>query len=401
MSSDPLRAIIGLAAFTLLGCYLLFYCSRNSGPTVRLLAFASVAIHAILGIVVWYGASSLIAPDARLYDSQAMGSIQRDAGKEGFPIVLGMLYRAIGHAPAAGIVMNAILTGLLVVVLARAAGKLGDERAAVMAAGMAVVVPSFVWWGLQLLREPAIWLALALAVDTALSIALDRLTFRRGAGMVVLLIVMLPLRAPIAAVIALPLGLSLLLARAPRPGDRFRRAAMIVGGAVLAVFLFPRMAALQSLETKDTASIVHTRNSLAKADTGFGDPTDATTTALVGQLPYTLPLVTFGPLPWQLPSSGLPAVADTLAWWFVLFWAIRGLGPLRRRFGRASWVLLIPAGALMVILALTLANFGIVIRMRAMVIVVLLPYAAVGLAAVGEVRARVPAFGVPREAALS
>ena len=48
-------------------------------------------------------------------------------------------------------------------------------------------------------------------------------------------------------------------------------------------------------------------------------------------------------------------------------------------------------------LTLTLANFGIVIRMRAMVVVLLLPYAAVGLAMLAERRrARVRNFNAVR-----
>ena len=70
----------------------------------------------------------------------------------------------------------------------------------------------------------------------------------------------------------------------------------------------------------------------------------------------------------------------------ILYLALRGFVPLRRRVGRASLVLLMPAAALLGVLALTLANFGIVIRMRAMVVVLLVPYAAVGLAVLAERR---------------
>ena len=59
----------------------------------------------------------------------------------GFSILLGTLYGAIGPIPAAGILLNAGLMGLLVVVVSRTAGRLGGERTARLAAIMAVLLP--------------------------------------------------------------------------------------------------------------------------------------------------------------------------------------------------------------------------------------------------------------------
>ena len=290
------------------------------------------------------------------------------------------MYRAFGHVPVAGLLLNGLWMGLLVLAVSNTARRLGDQRAARIAALIAVFLPPFIWWGSQLIREASMWLLIALVADTAVRLALDGLVWRRGVWYLLLLLAMVTMRAPVAAVFAIALGLGLVLVRAPRPGDHLRRIVLIGGFVLLTAFLLPRFAALQSLGEADAASYANSRNILAEANTGFGQTTALNGYALVGQLPVTLPLVALGPLPWQLPATGQAALADTLAWWFIVFWALRELGPLHRRHGRVAWLLLLPALLLLVVLALTLANWGIVIRMRAMIVVLLIPYASVGLA---------------------
>jgi hypothetical protein len=383
---DPLRHALGIAVVAFAAGYALWLATRRTDRTIKAWAVASFFAHAAVGIAIWYRFPSLVANDAAVYEAQALGTRVANAGKEGFSVVLGGIYSAIGRAPVAGLILNALCMALLVVVVANTARRLGNIQAGRYAAILAAVLPPFLWWGSQLLREAPMWILLALAAETAVAIAIDGLSWRRAVWLLALCLPMLTIRAPVAAVVAVSLAVGLLFAGAPRSGDHVRRAVMIVGAIVLSALLFPRFAALQSLQEEDSASIVNSRNYLATANTGFGEAAAPTTYGLVGQLPSTLPLVTFGPLPWQLPSSGLPAVADTLSWWFVLYWAVRGFGPLYRRYGRAAWVLVGPASALIVVLALTLANFGIVIRMRAMVAVLLLPYAAIGLAVAVERR---------------
>ena len=383
---DPLRHALGIAVVAFVAGYALWLATRRADRMVRAWAVASFVAHAGVGIAIWYRFPSLVANDAAVYEAQALGTRVANAGKEGFSFVLGGIYSAIGRAPVAGLILNALCMALLVVVVANTARRLGNTQSGRYAAVLAAVLPPFLWWGAQLLREAPMWILLALAAETAVAIAIDGLSWRRAVWLLALCLPMLTIRAPVAAVVAVSLAVGLLFAGAPRSGDHVRRAVMIVGAIVLSALLFPRFAALQSLQEEDSASIVNSRNYLATANTGFGEAAAPTTYGLVGQLPSTLPLVTLGPLPWQLPSSGLPAVADTLSWWFVLYWAVRGFGPLYRRYGRAAWVLVGPAAALIVVLALTLANFGIVIRMRAMVAVLLLPYAAIGLAVAAERR---------------
>ena len=386
MIADPLREALGLGVLVVGAFYALWLVSRRADRLVRDLSVVSFVGHAVVALVIWYRVPTLIAGDAFVYDAQALGSLEARAGKEGFSILLGGLYKTFGTTPVVGLLLNALLTGLLVVVVAKTAGRLGGERAARIAAVTALILPPFIWWGSQLLREAPMWILIALAADAAVAMAIEGLSWRRAAWLLVVCLAMLTVRAPVAAVVAVSLALGLVLASAPRPGDHIRRVAMIGGAILLAFFLFPRFEALQSLEEENSASIVYSRNYLATANTGFGEESALTTSGLVGQLPSALPLVVFGPLPWQLPSSGLAAVADTFAWWFILYWGVRGFGPLHRRFGRASWVLIVPAAALVGVLALTLANFGIVIRMRAMIVVLLLPYASVGLALVAQRR---------------
>jgi 4-amino-4-deoxy-L-arabinose transferase-like glycosyltransferase len=384
--ADPLQQALGLATLAAVATFVLLIASRRAMQPVRALALGSFAGHAALGIAIWYLMPTLVAGDAFVYEAQAVGALEARAGKEGFAILLGGLYGITGPTPVVGLLFNAALMGLLVIVVSRTAGRLGGERAARYGALIELLLPPFVWWGSQLLREAPMWILIALAADAAVAMAIEGLSWRRAAGLLLISLAMLTVRAPVAAVLVVFLAVGLILASAPRPGDHARRAALIVGSVAIALFLFPRFDALQSLETQNSASIVFSRNYLATANTGFGEQAAPTTGGLYGQLPTALPLVVFGPLPWQLASSEFAAVADTLAWWFILYLALRGFVPLRRRVGRASLVLVMPAAALLGVLALTLANFGIVIRMRAMVVVLLVPYAAVGLAVLAERR---------------
>ncbi len=380
MIADPLQQALGLTALAAISVLVLVLASSRARREVRVLATASFVGHAVVGITIWYRIPGLISGDAFVYEAQALGSVQARAGKEGFAILLGGLYRAMGPTPAAGILLNAALMGLLVIVVSRTTGRLGGARGARYAALVAVFLPPFVWWGSQLLREAPMWLLIALAADMAVAMAIEGFAWRKAALLLPVCLAMITIRAPVAAVFAVFLAIGLLLAAPPRTGDHLRRAMLIGGAIALVVFLFPRFEALQSLESQDSASIVSSRNYLATANTGFGEQATLTMSGLYGQLPTALPLVMFGPVPWQLDSTELAGAADTLAWWFILFWAVRGFGPLRRLVGRASLVLLIPAAALVGVLALTLANYGILIRMRAMVVVLLVPYAAFGLA---------------------
>ncbi len=133
--------------------------------------------------------------------------------------------------PVAGLFLNGLWMGLLVLVVSSTARRLGDQRAARIAALIAVFLPPFIWWGSQLLREASMWLLIALVADTAVRVALDGLVWRRGVWLLVLFLAMVTMRAPVAAVLAIALGLGLVLVRAPRPGDHLRRI-VLIGGSV-------------------------------------------------------------------------------------------------------------------------------------------------------------------------
>jgi hypothetical protein len=74
------------------------------------------------------------------------------------------------------------------------------------------------------------------------------------------------------------------------------------------------------------------------------------------------------------------ALPDLLVWWFLLPSLWRGLWSAKRRIGLRALTLLIPAAMTGVALSLLIGNFGTVLRERTQVVVLLMPFIALGLA---------------------
>ena len=105
----------------------------------------------------------------------------------------------------------------------------------------------------------------------------------------------------------------------------------------------------------------------------------------------------FGPFPWQIRSARqLPVLPDVVVWWLLFPSLVRGLRGARRVSGRAALVVALPAVTAAALLALTVGNFGTVVRERGQVTILLLPLIALGLSLRG--RARPAADGEPAAA---
>ncbi|MDQ3639970.1 MAG: hypothetical protein M3450_00520, partial [Actinomycetota bacterium] len=118
------------------------------------------------------------------------------------------------------------------------------------------------------------------------------------------------------------------------------------------------------------------------ANSGFDAEVDISTPGqALTYLPQGLVQFAFGPFPWQVRGiRQLPVVVDVLAWWALIPSLWRGLRAGWRQAGRRVLVLLLPALATTLLLSLVIGNFGILVRSRSQVLVLLLPIMALGVA---------------------
>ena len=202
---------------------------------------------------------------------------------------------------------------------------------------------------------------------TSLSRSLSR-AFRlaEGGTLLPVCLTMITVRTPVGALFGVPLATGYCCSRPPHgrgtacDGDAYRWR-----DSRLVVFLFPRFEALSEPRTK-TQQHRLLPQLLATANTDSAGGARSTTSRPLRTTAELAASRDVRPCRGSSLRPQLAGAADRLAWWFILFWAVRGFEsvPSPGRAGRL--VLLVPAAALVGVLALTLANYGILIRMRAM-----------------------------------
>lgn len=410
--ADPLRQTLGITIVALIAVHALWLATRRSPQRVRSWAWASLAAHLTLAAAIWV--YSPLSGDARVYDLQARGLASAwqglpvdsyppmGAGKEGFAVALGVLYRVAGPVPWAGIILNTLAAALLVVVVSNTTAKMAGPHAARAAPVLATILPPFMFWPSLLLREAWIWLLIALIAESMVAASTEGLTAKRGRRLVISFLLLTTLRAPIAALLALVCLATLVWSRPRRSGEFLRRMGLIGVLAISVVALFRVLPGFQRLLDTNAEDIASNRNELSiSASTGFGDEVTPTSIGLVSQLPRTIPIVVFGPFPARLRESARLAWLDVAAWWFGLIYAVKGYRTLRGYNHKSSRVLVAMAAVILLIIAVVMGNIGIVIRERAMALVLLVPLASVGLSVARPRRTPLKLHSGESEAAVS
>src|SRR6476469_6261759 len=107
--------------------------SRHAAPVI-----ASYATHVVLGLALFWSVG-FFSNDAGTYDSVARsyvdywsGSLAQApdfaAGKEGWILILGGIYRYLGEYPELGLVFNAAAAAMTTSLIMGATARLGWER---------------------------------------------------------------------------------------------------------------------------------------------------------------------------------------------------------------------------------------------------------------------------------
>ena len=271
--------------------------------------------------------------------------------------------------------------------------RLVGSRAASIVPILLVVLPSSLVWPSQLLREAGVVFLVALAAYSAV-----RLTVRTEPSAVFILAASLALLLTFRSNVAVVLAVGLIVGVAV--GRRHVAAGVgsgIGAASILAVFVFSlgigysgyRFASGSDLKMANDArtELSTTANSGLAAGTDISTPSKA-----VASLPVTLVQFSAGPFPWQAASARqLPGVAEAASLWILFPSLLRGVRLARRQSARQVFVLLLPAMMLAAMLSLVIGNFGAIIRERLQVVILLIPFIALGWVTRREVTATAPA----------
>lgn len=353
----------------------------------------SYVLHAIAAAGI-FAVTGLAAPDAIHYSQQAvqlLGGQQGRAvtpGKELFTWLLTGTYTVFGVQPGIVIALNVLLVAAIPTLLGLTA------RALQMPVGLSqwagALIPQTFLWGVLLLRESIIWFAMLLAV-LALAKIYETRQWVWAPVLVAALIVLAYTRGTIAIVLAAAAVIVLLLTV-----RSVKIAAITVGAAVavglVAFLILPGFGALLGKFTADSGAAAVIRGPGSHTSSTLFHPPHFGNSVLdlVAAKGQALLNVTLGPTP--LDHVSVIYFADGLVWVVVLGFAITGMVFARPKL--PALILIIPAALIILSMAWTLTDYGTLIRLRLMPLLILIPLAAYGFTeAWAKVRPRIRSRG--------
>ena len=359
---------------------------------------AAFVLHLVISLVITNTLFLLryLGPDAVTYHGIARDIVRHwtdgfpfpyvPSGKEGFYYLLAGLYWVFGASTGAGLAVTAALAAALVPLVTDTTRRLCGHQAARFAAPLTVLVPGILLWTSQLLKEAAVLFLLALAANCAVRVT-ERMTLGPLAGLAASMALLFTFRGWVGVMAAGGLVIGIAFGR--------RQLLSGLGTGVTAFALIGLLVVVTGLgysgyeaavgSDLEQASIVR-RDLAVSASSGFYAEVDISTPAhALSYLPRALVTFFLGPFPWQIEGARqLPVVPDMLVWWALLPSLWRGIRMAARRRGRQILVLLMPALTTSILLALAIGNFGTLLRERAQVFVLLLPFICLGLSLRGR-----------------
>ncbi|MGH9279906.1 MAG: ArnT family glycosyltransferase, partial [Acidimicrobiales bacterium] len=303
-------------------------------------------------------------------------------GREGFYYVVAALYRVFGPYKVAALAYNATVAAAIVPLITEITARLFGKPACRYATILASVMPGLFLWTSLPLKEATVLFLICVAALGGVRMA-DRITFTAFAVLTLPLAMLLTFRGYVGFVFALTLVIGVMLSRR----QLLTGVSTAVGAlALLSVLVFTvglGYSGYRSTTDADLRDANIARQDLAtSAASGFHTNVDISSPKrALTYLPAGVVNFAFGPYPWQVRGlRQLPALPDVLAIFLLLPALCRGIATGWRRQGRRVLLLLLPASTLAMLLALVIGNYGTLVRERCQVVVLLLPFAALGLA---------------------
>ena len=370
--------------------------TRHDDDTTRLRIIrwttGSLALHMALAIFLarFSGVFDPANYDGSTYHGYALGIVNHwdlgfplpliTSGKEGFPYMLASLYWLVGKHVEIGLVINAVFAAALVPLLHDTTRRLFGRAAARHVPALVVFVPGFLLWSSLLLREAGILFLIALAANCT-----TRLSERMAPAPLVTLALALGVFFTFRGNVALVMTVGFVLALVVSRGETIGGFALGAGAStvlfVVIVVLGVGYSGYKFSSGADLDQVNVIRSELSESNSGFAEDADVSTSSnALLYLPVGLPNLLIGPFPWMI-KSGKQAMLlpDVLVWWWLLPSTWRGLRAGVRAVGRRTATLLLPAGTAAVALALVIGNFGTTVRERPQVLILLMPFVALGL----------------------
>jgi hypothetical protein len=365
----------------------------SAGAGLRRWTWAAFVVHTLVSLLIGSSPAltTIFGGDADTYHEGALGIVARwttdspvppvvAVGKEGFFYALAAVYYLLGPYRLAAIVLNAALSAAVLPLVFDTTRRLFGQRAAQASVVMLVVLPGFLVWTSQLLREAPILLGLAVAANAAV-----RLTERASPGAFAALAVvgalLFTLRANVALVVLGALLAAVALGRRDLVAGLGTGAAGLGLAAVLVLSLGVGYAGFQRAAASDLAEVSLARQDLARsARSGYARDQDVSSgPAVAAFLPVALANFAFGPFLFQADNARqLAGAFEALTLWALFPSLVRGGLRGFRLVGRRTLVLALPALAIACSLAILLGNYGTIVRERLQVTIFLVPFAAYG-----------------------
>lgn len=353
---------------------------------------ASFGGHLLLGLVIASSPTfvTYLGGDADTYHQGAMqivdhwtngGPLPRiRPGTEGFYYGLGAVYLFLGPYRVAGVALIAGLSAALVPLVSDTTERLFGRPAARVAGPLVVLLPGFLVWTSQLLREaPALFL---LAAGANCAVRLSTRARPSTLGWLALTIALLfTVRANVALVFVVALVGGLVLGRRSLVGGLGTGLTALVLVTVLVIAVGIGSSGYQLSREFDLEQVDLARQDLStSASSGFAPDADVSTPErAITFLPVGLVSFSFGPFPWQVANPRqLAGLLEVATLWALVPSLARGLRRARALIGRQLYVLTLPALLLACMLSLLIGNYGTVVRERLQVIVLVVPVIALG-----------------------
>ncbi len=358
--------------------------------------------HLVLGMAISYGGpiiqKYLGAPDANAYHVNAILLVRHwtdgfptpdlPAGKEGFYYLLAGLYRVFGPYRVAGLAVNALLSAALVPLMYDTTRRLFGSEAARCVPPLIVLVPNLLIFSSQLLKEAAILFLIAVVINSAARLS-ERFSFVSLILLGSAVTLLLTFRAWVALVLLAGVLASVGIGRRDviaGLGAGMSAAAVIAAALAFGVgYSGYKAASKSSLEEANQMR----RNTSIGVGSGFDAEADVSNpVAAISYLPRGLTTFALGPFPWQIGrATQLAVVPDLLVWWSLIPSLWRGVRQGSSMIGRRILVLVLPALTVSALVALSVGNFGTIVRERAQPLLILVPLIALGLAMRSKVTA--------------
>ena len=362
---------------------------------------AALVAHLCIGIVVEASPNLLqryLGPDAAYYH-QLSAQLARSwggdwpspalpSGKEGFIYMLAGLYKLFGSFPVAGVAVNAVFSAALIPVTVDTTKRLFGAKTARWVPPLLLFLPGFLVWTSQLLREAAVLLLLGVAINCAVRLT-DRFSLAVVTAFAGALGLLLSFRANVAVVFTAALLIGMVIAR------RHLLPGIVTGAAGLSILMVLVLAVglgysgYRLSAQADLRQVNVIRQDLSTSTSGFATEVDVSSTdRAVAFLPKGLVHVLLGPFPWEARNTRqILGVLEAFCLLALVPFLCVGLSRARKLLGRQLLVHILPACAVASMLGLIIGNYGTIVRERLQIIVVLLPFFALGLDEWGTRRA--------------